>query len=339
MHTVNSRVHRPTIVGAVLALFFSLVFIAAPAQAATLGLNTTATHIELGQSFTLSWAATETTQVQASGAWSGDKAETDSQVITPTSAGTFTYTLTAFDANGRDVTRDVTVIVDPAALPGVTPAPVTFPDSCTVVVPATAGVIYSVTIDGDTFELDADTYDGAEFFGDSAAVFTAEADDTHVITPGATASWNYTPGEECFEEPVNSELVTVDTSCSAVTFTNIADQAVEVLYGDQDNEDADGDFLLEAGASKKVKTSRSSLDFVAFSEDDELAQFDSVKVPQHCGSDVDDPKPSVKWPAKHPTAAPAAGVTGHGDGPAAPVLVLLGIATLIATRRAYSLGR
>lgn len=273
MNTVNTRVQRPTIVGAVLALLVSLLLFAAPAQAAT---------------------------------------------------ATFTTDATA---------------VSPAALPEVTPIPVTFPDACTVVVPATAGVIYSVTIDGDTSEIDADTYDGADFDGDSAAVFTAAADDEHVLAADAETTWNYTPADECFGDTGNDKVVTAKTSCSAVTFTNITPSSVEVLYGDSNQDDADGDFKLAAGASKKVKTSRSTLDFVAFSEDDELSQLDTITVPQNCGSPVNDPKPTVKWPHKHPTVAPAAGVTGDEGGSSVPLLALLGVASLIAARRAYALGR
>lgn len=343
VHTVKSRAHRPTIVGAVLALFFSLVFIAAPAQAATLTFSSDKTTIELGESFTLSWNATETTQVEATGAWSGDKPETGTQDITPTSTGSFTYTLIAHDENGRDVTHDVTVEVTPVAPTEVTPLPVTFPDDCTVVVPTTEGVIYYVTLDGDTEIIGAGTYDGTDFDADSAAVFTASADEGFVIADGATVTWNYTPADECFGDIGNDEVVTTKASCSAVTFTNITDGPVTVAYGSFDNQNEDGDVTIAAGASKKVTTSRSSLDFAAFGgegdSEEGLFQIGSVKVPQNCGSNVSDPKPTKAWKVKHPTTAPAAGVTGDDNGPVAPFMVLLGIATLIAVRRAYSLGR
>lgn len=335
MNTIKTRVHRPTIVGAVLALFFSLVFLAAPAQAATLSFDSTSTHIQEGQSVTLSWTAGDTTQVEATGAWSGDKAEVGSEVVTPST--TSDYTLIAHDFNGRDVTQTIHVIVD-AALPEVTPDDVTFPGDCTVVVPETAGVIYSVTVDGDTEVVDAGTYDGTEFDGDSAAVFTAAADDEHVLAADATTTWSYTPGDECFSQG-NDEVVTTTISCSAVTFTNITESTIIVAYGSFDNQHEDGDVTIAAGGSKKVATSRSTLDFDAYTADFQLDQYDSLSVPQNCGENVSDPTPSVTWPIKHPTAAPAAGVTGEGNGPATPFLVLLGIATLIAVRRAYSLGR
>ena len=337
MNTITSRAQRPTIFGAVLALFFSLVLIAAPAQAATtVSLSAVDTTVTVGDTITLNWTSTEANQLTASGDWSGDKTvPAGTEDIPATAEGTFTYNLLATDINGRETAATpVTVTVAAAPLPEVTPLPVTFPDACTVVVPATEGVVYSVTIDGETLPVDADTYDGSDFFGNSPAVFTAAADAEHVIAPGAVTEWTYEPTEECFG---GDDLVTAKASCSAVTITNISDVSLIVLYGDANNQDADGQFSLAAGASKKVKTPRSTLTYVAFTQDDDMFQVDEIKVPQNCGQDVGAAHPHVKWP--HPTTAPAAGVTGDEGGSSVPLLALLGVVSLIAVRRAYALGR
>lgn len=133
MRTFSYRSRRPAILGAVLALIFSLGFFAAPAQAqASLTFAGDQTSIELGQSFTLSWTAADTTEVVASGAWTGSKPEVGTETITPTATGTFVYNLAAMDFNGRDVLKTVTVDVTAAALPEVTPAPVLFGELCRV---------------------------------------------------------------------------------------------------------------------------------------------------------------------------------------------------------------
>lgn len=212
--------------------------------------------------------------------------------------------------------------------------------------PVTEGVIYSVTLDGHTEVLESGYYDGADFAGGSAAVFSAAADDDHVLAADAVTTWEYTPSEECLEEPGSDKIVTVTASCSAVTFTNITDVAAEIQYGSFDEEGADGEFVLAAGASKKIATSRTRLDFAVMSGG-QLRQLDGIAVQQGCGEQVDepgpspepDPEPTLPWKKKHPTAAPAAGVVGAGDGPASGILALLGAVTLIVASRAYSLGR
>lgn len=347
MFTTVSRAQRSTTVGAVLALFLGLLMFASPAQAATtVDLTASETAIVLGESVTLNWTSTEAALLTASGDWSGAKeGPNGSESVTPTTVGTKTFTL-ATDGPTDTVTVEVT-----AAEPDVTevtPGDVTFPGECTVVVPGTTGVKYTWTIDGQTDDIDAGTYDGDDFLGDEdTGTFRAEAlNSDFVIARGATVTWTYDAFEDCFGE--GDALVSAETSCSAVTFTNVTDEPVEVIYGDIDEEKADGDVTIPAGGTRKISTSRDELDFVALSGDLEEPtgiQIDFIDVPQDCGvDDPDDSDPDVEWPIKHPTRAPAAGVVadgvvGQGGGPSLPAMALLSALGLIAVRRGYTLGR
>jgi len=65
----------------------------------------------LGASATLSWTAINTSSCTASGSWSGQQASTGTQTITPTVAGTSTYTLTCAGSDGN-VSSSVTLTVN-----------------------------------------------------------------------------------------------------------------------------------------------------------------------------------------------------------------------------------
>ena len=352
MFTTASRAQRSTTVGAVLALFFGLLMFASPAQAApSLGLSASAPTITLGDSVTLTWTATELSLITADGDWSGDKSNTGgSESVTPTNLGPNVFNLTSDDDQGRTGPPATVTVNVTAPAPGeVTPGDVTFPGECTVVVPDTTGVKYTVTLDGQTDDMDAGTYDGTDFLGDEDTVtFRAEAlNGDFVIAPGATVTWTYDPFTDCFGE--GDALVNAETSCSAVTFTNLTDESVEVFYGGVDEEEmADGDVTIPAGGTRKISTSRDELLFVALSgdiEDPSGIQIDFIDVPQDCGvDDPDDSDPDVEWPIKHPTRAPAAGVVAdgvvsEGGGPSLPAMALLSALGLIAVRRGYTLGR
>lgn len=342
MFTKASGAQRSTTVGAVLALFFSLLMFASPAQAAIgVDISTTTPSVEVGDTITLNWTSTDAIDLVASGAWSGLKAAPNgTENITATAAGSFTYTLLATDADGREATDSVTVTVTEPAPAGVTPNPVTFPGECIVEVPETEGIKYTVTLDGETSDVDPGTYDGYEFLGDEdEATFEAVALDGFVIADGATKTWSYDAFADCFGDIGNDELVEIEAECSAVTVTNIADLSVDVAYGDMDEEEADGEFTLAEGASRTFETDRSSLFLVAFNEDEELVQFEEVDVPQNCGADPDDSDPDTAWPVKHPTRAPAAGVVAGNGGSSLPVAALLSALALIAVRRSYALGQ
>ena len=350
MFTTASRAQRSTTVGAVLAMFFGLLMFASPAQAAIgVDVSTTTPSVEVGDTITLNWTSTDAVDLVASGAWSGSKTPVaaGTENIPATAAGTLTFTLLATDVDGREATDTVNVEVT-AAVTEVTPAAVTFPGECTVVVPATTGVKYTVTLDGQTDDIPADTYDGTDFLGDEdTATFNAEALEGFVIAPGAIVTWTYDAFADCLGE--GDALVSAETSCSAVTFTNLIDEPVEVFYGGVDEEEmADGDVTIPAGGTRKISTSRDELLFVALSgdiEDPSGIQIDFLDVPQDCGvDDTDDSDPDVEWPIKHPTRAPAAGVVADGvvadgGGSSVPAMALLSALALIAVRRGYTLGR
>lgn len=303
---ITRRARSLSSFGAAFALVISVFAFASPAQAAVgVDLNVTDTTITQGESVTLSWTSTEAIDLVASDQWSGNKANpAGDEVVTPAAAGDFTYTLTATDENGREATDSVTVTVAPAGPADITPAPVTFPDPCTVVVPSTPNVTYFVDYgDGDTEALDADSYDGTDFSDGDQVTFFAEPNDGFALADGAVTEWDYTAGDECFGE--EATLLKADASCGEVTFENVVDESITVLYGSEGENAPDGDFTLGAGKSHTVKTNRADLLFIAFTTDDEKVQFDTVEVPQDCENDADSGDESG---SDHPTVAPAAGI-------------------------------
>lgn len=318
---IPRRTRRISFFGAALALVISAVAFAGPAQAAIgVDLTVNQTTITEGESITLAWTSTDAVSIEASGDWTGSKAAAGgNEVVTPVGAGTKTYTLLATDENGREATDTVTVTVE-EAVEGITPNPVTFPDECTVVVPETENVTYFVAYgDDDDEELDADTYEGIEFYnGDDSVTFYAVAADGFEFADGAITEWEYTASEECVGG--FATLVKATATCGKVTFTNVADVTITVLYGDEDEEEPDGEFTLGAGKSRTVKTDRDLVLYVAIEGEEESFQVDDIEVPQNCGTG-------------HPTVAPAAGVSQSGPGSPMPVLALLGLVALGATLR------
>lgn len=279
-----------------LAMVCALTLVgAAPAQA-VIGVDLTAspTTIALGDDFDLSWTSEDAITLVASGDWSGDKdTPAGSETVTPPSIGTFTYTLLATDENGREASDTVTVEVVNGPI---TPAPVTF-DGCDVIVPATPNVTYFVDYgDSDIEELEADTYPAEYFDIGGPVLFYAEAADGFSFADDAVTEWEYTAPEECFG---GANLVTTTATCDTVTFTNITDLVVTVLFGSFDEEDEDGEFALTAGGSHTVETDRDPLDFIVYSGDEgeDGFQIDSINKPSDCEDGGSD----------HPTVAPAAG--------------------------------
>lgn len=84
---------------------------------ATLTISVSPTTITLGQSATVTWNSNAGTTCSASGAWSGTKAASGSEVVTPTQAGTFTYTLTCSGGGyGSSDRESATLTVSSAGL-------------------------------------------------------------------------------------------------------------------------------------------------------------------------------------------------------------------------------
>lgn len=88
--------------------------------APALTLTATRTSVTVGQTATLTWSSSAATACTASGAWSGARALSGTQGVTPASAGAFTYTLSCTGAGG---TTARSVAVTATATLGATPYP------------------------------------------------------------------------------------------------------------------------------------------------------------------------------------------------------------------------
>jgi hypothetical protein len=86
---------------------------AAPPVAPTLTLSSSS--ITVGGSSTITWASANTTGCSASGSWSGSLASSGSQTLTPTAAGTDTYTLVCANVAGSSPATSATLTVAAAA--------------------------------------------------------------------------------------------------------------------------------------------------------------------------------------------------------------------------------
>lgn len=94
-----------------------------PAQKPTVTLHESQTSVTLGQSTILSWTSTNATSLSASGDWHGSQiVPSGSYTVTPPSAGSYTYTLTASGAGGTANTS-VTLVVNPKPTPPVSTSP------------------------------------------------------------------------------------------------------------------------------------------------------------------------------------------------------------------------
>lgn len=79
---------------------------------ASLTISVSPTTITLGQSATVTW--TSNASCTASGAWSGTKAASGNEMVTPAAAGTFTYTLICSGGGyGESQSRSATLMVNP----------------------------------------------------------------------------------------------------------------------------------------------------------------------------------------------------------------------------------
>jgi hypothetical protein len=81
-------------------------------------LTLSSSSITVGASTTITWSSANTTGCTASGAWSGALASSGSQTLTPTAAGTDTYTLSCSNAAGSSPSTSVVLTVAGAASHG-----------------------------------------------------------------------------------------------------------------------------------------------------------------------------------------------------------------------------
>jgi hypothetical protein len=88
-----------------------------PAPAAPT-LTLASSSIQAGSSTTITWSSTHATSCTASGSWSGSLATSGSQTLTPSSAGTDTYSLSCSNAVGASPAASVTLTVTAARSSG-----------------------------------------------------------------------------------------------------------------------------------------------------------------------------------------------------------------------------
>lgn len=72
-------------------------------------LTLAAISVAIGSSTTLTWSSADATNCTASGSWSGTLATSGSKTITPSAAGTFTYSLTCANSAGSSKTSTATL--------------------------------------------------------------------------------------------------------------------------------------------------------------------------------------------------------------------------------------
>lgn len=219
--------------------------------------------------------------------------------------GTYTFSVRLTENSEPDAFSDtITVVVEAAAGTGVVPAPVTFPDACTVTVPTTEGVRYVVDFgDGDVEDAFPGTLPLVAYYNDEEPVtFRAEPLDGVTFDPEAPTEWVITPTDECFG--TEADLVSTSISCGAVRFTNTTDRTVGLFYGNPDEDDEPDVREIAPSASTVVRTELEELFFVASAEADNLGglEFEAgeLDVPQDCAD-------AAGAGASHPTVAPAAG--------------------------------
>ncbi len=81
---------------------------------ATPTLTLAASSVEVGGSTTISWSSSGATSCSASGSWSGSFAASGQQTLTPTVAGTATYSMTCSNPTGSSAKASAVLTVTPA---------------------------------------------------------------------------------------------------------------------------------------------------------------------------------------------------------------------------------
>lgn len=302
---------------ALVALFLG----AAPASAATITsftLNGDTDDITAEVGDELDWSAevtgeSDTVAVTQTGSAAGDsgirswggEVDATSGSFTIVDAGEYTFSITATQEGEDDVTSaSITVTVEEAADDATEiPFPdVTFPGTCTVVLPETENVSFGVGFGNFGNGLEAGTYDLSDFYNfGSPITIGANPDEGFAFPAGTETFFELTPSADCFPQ-----LVTVTDVCQAIEFTNTTDDSLVVQFGDIDLESPDEEFDLAAGATRSLSTERESGFFtVTFGGDEEFSQAGSVDVEQDCTpAGANEVAPTATFP----TVAPAAGV-------------------------------
>jgi subtilisin family serine protease len=89
----------------------------ADSGAVTVNLGLNPTTINVGQSATLTWSATNTDSCTASGSWptNGNIAISGNLMVTPASAGSYTYTITCTNADSNALESQTLTVVTPSS--------------------------------------------------------------------------------------------------------------------------------------------------------------------------------------------------------------------------------
>lgn len=108
------------------------LMLAALTTVPTLTFTATATQVNTDESFTLSWVAVNATGCKATGSWSGNQPTNGTKIITPTTAGAYTYDLSC-KAGNKPVRKSIIVnVISPTTTPS-TPPTLTLTANPTVV--------------------------------------------------------------------------------------------------------------------------------------------------------------------------------------------------------------
>lgn len=337
----------------VLALM-GVMLVASPASAATVDSFTVSAEgidptpgpvtVEPGTPVQLAWAITPGPEelVDISAGSSGpttttftgprdgdfvDGALRGSESVTLDAVGVYTFTITADGANSEVSTASITVTVAETVPDTIIPVPdVQFPEPCVAVLPADPNVSYGVNYGQSGNALEPGTVDLAELleFGIPLEI-VAVPNEGFAFPEGADNRFELPDLEDCFGDIVESGLVRAEAVCQGVTFTNVADTDLFVVYGG-DEDGPDGEFELAVGASRTVDTDRDLVFYVALSDTEPTAQINEVEVEQDCTR--------VAAAAAHPTVAPAAGSDGgSATGLGALAALMLAGGAVLGARR------
>lgn len=226
----------------------------------------------------------------------------------------YTFQIIASENNVPTASDTITVsVVD--AVTVVTPAPVVV-DGCDIVVPEVAGVLYEAVV---FYEDEDGVYESVEEVEPgrySVRLFVTSPEEELLVAAYPADGFEFPAGAVTeFPVPVSADCfptyVETGAVCQGVTITNISDVTIDVVYGDIEGDDAEGEFSLAPAGTRTVSTEGELVIVIAGVEldldeaaDDELIQVELVEVDQVCTPAGVSP---IAQPS-HPTVAPAAGL-------------------------------